>query len=305
MNQKFSASYILCLLFVLIFGLACYLERWQLTARQNQATPNGGILSAILWESRSTIGALLYLKADVYFHRGFYPSIFDNLPASGAHSHNKNNIINEENNALSNDTDSHSGHLHQGDNEREKCEKDISSSPLDWIDSLSRNFYPSVHVHANELPGGQKEILPWLKLAAMFDPQRIESYTVAAFWLKSIGKINEAEEFLRDGLRANPENPELLFELGKLNKDNKKDIARARNLLEFALARWKESAAKESEPNTFLLQQILANLAQLERDQKNYPLAIKYFEELKKHSPNPQAIQKQIDDMKEELQKGG
>jgi tetratricopeptide (TPR) repeat protein len=305
MMQKISSGYILGLLFVLCFGLACYLEKWQLTTQQSRIATGGGIFSAILGESQSIISALLYLKADVYFHRGFYPSIFENVSSSGEHSHLKGGADYAEKGFPQNGDGHHVANASQTGHNHEKCEKDVSSAPLDWIDALSRNFYPSVHVHANEIPGGQKELLPWLKLAAMFDPHRIESYTVAAFWLKSLGKVNEAEEFLRDGLRANPGNPEILFELGKIYKDERKDVARARNLLELALTRWKERALNESEPDTFLLQQILANLAQLERDQKNYPLAIKYFEELKKYSPNPQAIQKQIDEMKVQLRKAG
>jgi hypothetical protein len=45
----------------------------------------------------------------------------------------------------------------------EKCEKDYSIEPLDWIDRFSRSFYPSNHVQVNEIPQGQKEILPCIK----------------------------------------------------------------------------------------------------------------------------------------------
>ncbi len=285
MKEKITTVYIICLLFVLCFGLACDLDRWQDSSSRKQ-DESSGFFSAVLGETEGLISALLYLKADVYFHRGYYPSIFDNTSESTGSKMEKT-----------------AGHPDEHGHNHEKCEKDYSREPLDWIDRFSRSFYPSVHVHADEIPRGQKEILPWLKLSATFDPHRIENYTVAAFWLRSLGKINEAEEFLRDGLRANPGNPELLFELGKIYKDDRKDITKARNILELSLARWREVTAKEKEPDTFLLQQILVHLGQLERDQRNYPLAIKYFEELKKYSPNPQAIQKQIDEMKEEMNK--
>ncbi len=284
MKEKIPTGYIICFLFVLCFGLACDLDRWQGGASSYKRNESGGLFSAVLGETQGLIGALLYLKADVYFHRGYYPSIFENVSQGSGMEKTE-------------------GHSDEHGHDHEKCEKDFSREPLDWVDRFSRSFYPSIHVHANEIPKGQKEILPWLKMSATFDPHRIENYTVAAYWLKSLGKINEAEEFLRDGLRANPGNPELLFELGKIYKDDRKDVTKARNILELSLTRWRDVAAKEKEPDTFLLQQILAQLAQLERDQKNYPLAIRYFEELKKYSPNPQAIQKQIDEMKEELNK--
>ncbi len=76
MKKKISTVYVICLLFVLCFGLACDLDRWQEASLQNES---GGFFSTVLGETQGLIGALLYLKADVYFHRGYYPSVFDNV----------------------------------------------------------------------------------------------------------------------------------------------------------------------------------------------------------------------------------
>ena len=54
------------------------------------------------------------------------------------------------------------------------------------------------------------------------------------------GKVAEAEKFLRDGLRANPDSYEILFELGRLYYESEHDAARARNVWELALRRWQE-----------------------------------------------------------------
>src|SRR5688572_31781294 len=76
------------------------------------------------------------------------------------------------------------------------------------------------HEHGAEAAGSEgheREMLPWFKLAATLDPERPETYVVASFWLtKKLGKFDEAERFLREGLRANPGNYEILYELGRI-----------------------------------------------------------------------------------------
>ena len=94
---------------------------------------------------------------------------------------------------------------------------------------------------AGDLSGSDnvREILPWLQLAADMDPQMVQTYTVAAYWLRtSIHNPKEAEAFLRDGLRNNPDDCEILFELGRLYNEDYHDTNRARNVLMAALRCW-------------------------------------------------------------------
>ncbi len=82
----------------------------------------------------------------------------------------------------------------------------------------------------------EREILPWLRLAADMDPQKIETYTVGAYFLrKHLNRPEEAEAFLREGLRNNPDSYEILFELGRLYNENDHDTDRARNVWQLAL----------------------------------------------------------------------
>ena len=67
------------------------------------------------------------------------------------------------------------------------------------------------------------EILPWLKLSSELDPKRVETYTVTAYWLRRMGKIDDAQQILRDALKENPGDPELLFDLGRLFKEYRHD----------------------------------------------------------------------------------
>ena len=86
----------------------------------------------------------------------------------------------------------------EGEPAAEEHEKQMHflGPPRDWIERFGRHFIITEHTH---LAGkNRSEILPWLKLSAELDPQKIETYTVAAFWLRDLGKIKEAERFLRE-----------------------------------------------------------------------------------------------------------
>ena len=204
------------------------------------------------------------------------------------------------------------------DEHADSAEGNFLGAPRDWIDRFGRNFFPTQHRHLGETPaeaeahthdgkpckikhdtaGAEREMLPWFRLAARLDPSRPETYVVAAYWLSShLGKINEAEQFLREGLRANPRHAEMLFELGRIAHDHRKDISRARNLWDLALASWHQQQAAAPEPNYLLLAQILGNLARLEEKEKQYAKALEHLQALKTVSPSKDAIQRWIDEV--------
>jgi tetratricopeptide (TPR) repeat protein len=170
----------------------------------------------------------------------------------------------------------------------------------DWIERFGRNF---AHTEHTELSGERtREILPWLKLSADLDPQNVQTFTLAAFWLRtSLKKIDEAEQFLRDGLRANPRSHEILFSLGQLFYEDRKDVTRARNLWEKGLRCWAEQEANKQEPNYSSLRDITLNLAKLEEEQGNLKRAIECLELAIKASPHPEELQKRIKEMKARL----
>jgi NAD(P)-dependent dehydrogenase (short-subunit alcohol dehydrogenase family) len=115
---------------------------------------------------------------------------------------------------------------------------------------------------------------------------------------------SKAEEFLREGLKANPRSYEILFEMGRISYENRKDSLRARNLWTAALNRWNEQEPKKEKPNLFALGQILVNLARLEEKQGNYAQAIHWLELAiaKDASPNPDTLREQIDQLKAKMQ---
>jgi tetratricopeptide (TPR) repeat protein len=269
---------LLLLLGSMAFCFATHLQPW-VSSNESRSQRSGDPLSLLLGDARRMFANHFFIKADVYFHSGFYPSIYDNREsfrtphiAEDAGAREGKNTGNED---------------------------DFLGAERDWIDAFGRKFFPSSHTHLTEGGGdghgeasAVREILPWLRLTASLDPERVETYAVTAYWLRSeLKKSGEAEAFLRDGLRANPGHPMLLFELGRIYSEDRNDPARARNVWELALrngGNWDI----EDEAQRFLLGQLLGNLARLEETQQQYAAAIGHLRKLEHVSPNPPAIAK-------------
>ena len=280
-----SSWTIIPLLLVAAFSLSTWLQPWFGNWAGNR-TKSSDLLTVALGDSRRLFAKHFYVKADAYFHSGYYPTIFDNR-------------LNE-------------GPLHMSGGPEHSEGGDFLGEPKDWLDRFSRHFYPSKHRHLAEGQpdhdghhdgeGEQRELLPWLKLSAQLDPQRPETYVVASFWLRSqLGKSEQAEQFLREGLRSNPGHYEILFELGRIYDENRTDRLRARNLWELALKDWRERNARHENPQFLIYDQLLGRLARLEEQEKNYPAALAYLGELKGVSPNPLGIAKWIEELKQKL----
>ena len=275
---------VVALLLTLAFGLAAYLGP-RLAAQFPERTDADDPMAALLGDSRQMFANSFFVKADAYFHSGYYPTIYDNnAPFKTPHIGEDSETMESKN---------------SGD------ENSFLGQPHDWIERFSRNFFPSVHTHLDE--GGAdgeesatqvKEIMPWLKISQDLDPHRVDTYLVTAYWLRNrMHKVNEAEQFLRDGLRANPGNAAILYELGQLYFESRNDPAQARNLYLAALESWGRENSGKPEQDKFLFSHITGALAKLEQQQGNIPKAIGYLQLLKKVSPVPDKIQKQIDEL--------
>ena len=272
------AYWSLLLLLTIAFSLATSLQ-----GPFDRATvqPGSSLLVTVLGEGRRLFANHFFSKADVYFHRGYYPTIFDRRPSETA-THLQEAAEGEK----------HGNHDEEGG--------DFLKRPTDWIDRFGRSFFPSKHSHLGEaVAGEEREILPWLRLTAELDPQKIETYTVAAYWLRMrLGQIDEAEQFLREGLRANPGNAEITLELGLIYKENRKDPARARNVLELARRRWEDQSRAGAKPAPFVYERIIGQLERVEEEGGHWKEALSYLEILKRISPIPADIEKQIQELK-------
>jgi len=277
MKRSATPFLILLLLACACFAMATTLQpriMRELQARQS------GVLEILLGDGRRMFANHFFIKADVYFHSGYYPSIFDHAPSQPDTAH----------------MEGREEHHDHGDDD----EPGFLGPPRDCFEKFGRHVRITEHSHLAH--GQEREILPWLRLSAELDPQRVETYTVAAYWLRNrLGKVNDAEQFLREGLRANPNSSEILFALGRLYSENYHDLTRARNVWELALRRFREQEAAHIDTSNFVLEEITVNLARLEESEGNLQRAIDYLEEAKEISPAPKALQKQIDEIKTRL----
>jgi tetratricopeptide (TPR) repeat protein len=297
MNPPRTLFLLLVALLVLCFGLAAgLLPRFRALEKGRHQSGNFFIL--LLGDSSRIFANSAFDEADAYYHSGYYPTIYDNKAAF-------------ETPHIAEDTGAVASH-NQGE------ETAFMGPPRDWIDAFGRNFIPNRHTHLDEggasgdLSGSHEveEILPWLKLSAELDPDNVRTYVVTAFWLTHLNQIPLAELVLRQGMQNIPDNPQLLFELGRIYFENYHDSTRARNIWEAALRDWEKQTgdAPLSEKlkldnahydSRFIYEQLQANLALLEEDAGNYDAAIARWNLDKLASPNPDNVQKHIDDLKQ------
>lgn len=272
----------LALLATAAFSLACTLQ--PRTGEWRQRAASGSVLRVLLGEGRRLFANHFFVRADVYFHSGYYPSIFDQVakPAPTAMAGDRGQ-----------------GADHAAEHERQMA---FLGQPRDWIERFGRHFRITEHTHLEH--GQEREMLPWLRLSAELDPQRVQTYTVAAYWLRTrLGRVTEARDFLREGLRHNPDSYEILFELGRLYHENERDPARARNLWELALRRWNEREGRKqaTEQDLFALEQIAVRLARLEEQEGNLARAIQLLELARRASPHPAVLEAQIAELRARL----
>lgn len=283
-RRSFAAELCLPLLLVGAFCLATDLSAWFQHWPGNRLA-SGNLLAVAMGDARRLFANQFFVKADAYFHSGMYPTVYDNRQSF------QTPHIGEDSGAM------------KGKNTGD--ETGFLGPPRNWIDAFGRQFFPSVHTHLSEGGANGKEgantvgeILPWLKLSTELDPKRVETYTVTAYWLRRMGKIDESEEELREGLRENPGNPQLLFDLGRLFFQSRDNPVNARNVWEAGLRNLAGLPDRESDQNRFIAEQILAALANLEEQAHNTNAALGWLERLKKVSPAPQSVQRWMDGLK-------
>ena len=274
LSPLLALAALLALAFTLATGLAPRAAGW------SQRDKSGNLFSMMFGDGRKLFANQFFTMADVYFHSGYYPSIFDQK------SGEQKEII----------AASH------GKKETEEDEKneDFFGKPKDWIDRFGRHFRITQHTHLEK--NTEREILPWLRLAADLDPQKIETFTVGAFFLREhLNRPDQAEAFLREGLRNNPGNCELLFELGRLYRESIHDLDRARNVWELGVKKYIALPPKQMEDDKLIFEEIVVNLGRLEEEAGNFGPAINWLRAARQVSPNPAGLQLQIDDLEKKL----
>jgi hypothetical protein len=267
------------LLLTLIWVLCLTLATWLAPVFAGFKTTSSGTsaLALLMGESRQMFAMHFYAKADAYFHSGNYPTIFDTPQKREQPGHDDDH---DHNHATTTQPDSA---------DEEHIKSFLPGAPRDWIERFGRNFIYKGHSHLED--GQEREMLPWLKMATDMDPHQISIYVTTAYWLRDrLHRPEQAEQYLREGLRNNPGSYELYHELGITALALSGDRAKARRLWLIALAKWHAAQTAGAKPDEFPLEQILAHLAQLEKAEGNIAQQISWLEELKKVSPTPESI---------------
>lgn len=276
--MKASPWFILAGLMALVFTLATGMGN--IVATWTPKDEPKGLMGVLFGDSRQLFANQFFTEADVYFHSGYYPSIFDK------NAEEQKDII-------------RASHGSQESEEEEKKE-DFAGPPKDWIDAFGRNFRLTHHTHLEE--GHEREILPWLRMAADLNPHMVEVYTVGAYFLyEHLHQKDAAAAFLREGLRNNPGNCDILFYLGNLYYNGFHDVNRARNVWLFGIQKYRQWPEKKREKDELIYEELAGNLAKLEEAEGNYQKAIEWLESVQKVSPSPEAMQVQINELKQKL----
>lgn len=251
-------------------------------------------LAVLFGDGRRLFANHFLSKADAYFHRGRYPSIFE------AADRESNHLVESlaEPPAVGED-----GHDHDLDDHHahdEACaHANPAQGPDDWIARLARRFEPEGHVH---LTGDEeREMLPWIKLAVEMDPHNVAAYTVGGYWLREMGRTNEAKAFLRDGQRNNPDSSEIYFELGRLEEMEGQNPEKVLRLYELALESWRTTNANAPEPDTLALGRIVGRMGHVEENRGRLDAALRHYTLLEAVSPNPDSVRELIDSVRERM----
>ena len=102
-----------------------WFQSWQATAPQS-----ANFLSVLLGDSRRMFANHFFVKADAYFHSGFYPTVLTTTRPSKPRTWPR--------------TPARLTGKNKGD------ETGFLGKPRDWIDAFSRHFFPTAHTHLDE-----------------------------------------------------------------------------------------------------------------------------------------------------------
>jgi tetratricopeptide (TPR) repeat protein len=268
----------LLLLFTCAFTLATTLGPY-FSRLEHTGDSSSSMLAVLMGDSRRMFANEFFAMADAYFHSGFYPTIFDKQEEGHEHL---------------------TEHHEEGEADHDEDEPSFLGQPRDWVDRFGRHFYPTVHTHLHG--GNEREILPWLKLSADLDPQRTETYITASYWLRTtLNKPAEAEQFLRQGLRANPDGYDLLLELGRVYFYSRHDPRVARNIWELSLGKWNRLQAQGLKPDPHDYEEIRGELVRADEQLGDQQQLLADLEALIQVSHSQETLQLYIDKVKQKL----
>jgi len=170
--------------------------------------PADSILTLISDDTRQVVSQAMLTKVDEYFHGGLKVANCDH-----DHDHDHDS-----------DPDEHGRHA---------PERTGGFPPFAWI---NRNIHAQEHRHLSDERA--VELLPWIIAASRTSPHNIQAYETGSYILNRMTENPQvAIDFLREGIRNNPDSPELEVSLAEIYSNTVKDKAQAAASFERALAK--------------------------------------------------------------------
>ena len=214
---------------LIAFAFAVVIQSLLTTGRIELPQKNGeSLLSLISDDTRMVLSFSMMKKADEYFHGGVRAA------DCTLEKHAAEELTGEPD--------------HDHDHEHSLSQHEISSQealkkPFLWINS---QIHAQEHRHLKY--GRSVELLPWVSAAVMASPHNIQAYESGSYILhRMTEKPQLAVNFLKDGIKNNPESPVLETTLGELFYNSIKDKEPAAIHFERAL---EKSLKQKGELNT-------------------------------------------------------
>lgn len=209
--MKAKSIFIFLLWALVSASIASSVDAFNHVAELEQGSSDTPFFLRAMGEARSIVSAGCVLQADRYFHGGL--GHYDEEHRGGLSIEKGEGAVDED--------------------PEEHTLSEIAS--LNILTRVAGAIGVTEHVH---LKGeGLKEIVPWMYYAAEIDPHNVRAYGLVAYYLADrLGKISEALEYLRKGIRENPGSWELNADTGRLYYKHIKDYRTAERYFLRALA---------------------------------------------------------------------
>jgi tetratricopeptide (TPR) repeat protein len=160
----------------------------------------------------------------------------------------------------------------------------------------AREISPEEHVHISR--ERVKEMMPWLWLAVRANPNNVETYLVAAFWLANdADRPDLALEVLQEAQWNNPFNYRVQLERGRLLA-TVHDFDRAKRALDAGLAFWPGDDQPDGHEALLLKSRLLIYRAMVYTISGSSDQAIVDLEEILELYPERAHIRRMIEDVR-------
>ncbi len=162
----------------------------------------------------------------------------------------------------------------------------------DRLTRLRAAISPVTHTHlgTSEIP----EIMPWLLATIRMDPDHIEAWRVAAFWLAApdVGKAHEAETLLLEAHQRHPDDHRPLLDLARLRL-RRGDFDKAVVNLDRALEVWRPDPPRASRREAELeLTELLTYRGLCDEIEGNPEAALQRYDRILEIMPNARIIER-------------